>query len=33
MYSFKYLGTMICKSGRMDGEVQERTIQGRRVIG
>ncbi len=31
--SFKYLGAMICKHGKMEGEVQERTLQGRKVIG
>ena len=30
--SFKYLGAVLCKHGSMDGEVRERSIQGRRVI-
>ena len=30
--SLKYLGAVICKHGRMKSEIQERTIQGRKVI-
>ena len=30
---FKYLGTMLCKYGSMEGEIRERAVQGRRVIG
>jgi len=30
---FKYLGTILCKHGSMDGEIRERAVQGRRVIG
>ena len=30
---FKYLGSVFCKDGSMDGEMRERAIQGRKVIG
>ncbi|WP_435325976.1 hypothetical protein, partial [Klebsiella pneumoniae] len=30
---FKYLGSVFCKDGSMDGETRERAIQGRKVIG
>ena len=30
---FKYLGTVLCKYGMMEGEVRERTVKGRQVIG
>ncbi len=30
---FKYLGTILCKHGSMEGEIQERTVKGRQVMG
>ncbi len=30
---FKYLGTILCKHGSMEGERRERTVKGRQVIG
>ncbi len=30
---FKYLGTILCKHGSMEGEIRERTVKGRQVIG
>ncbi len=30
---FKYLGSVFCKFGSMEGEIRERAIQGRIVIG
>ncbi len=30
---FKYLETIVCKHGSMEGEMRERTVQGRQVIG
>ncbi len=30
---FKYLGYIFCKYGSMEGEIRERAIQGRKVIG
>ncbi len=30
---FKYLGTILCKHGRMEGEIGERTVKGRQVMG
>ncbi len=30
---FKYLGTILCKHGSMEGEVRERTVKGRQVMG
>ncbi len=30
---FKYLGTILCKHGSMDGEIRERTVKGRQVMG
>ncbi len=30
---FKYLGTILCKHGSMEGEIKERTIKGRQVMG
>ncbi len=30
---FKYLGTILCKHGRMEGEIRERTVKGRQVMG
>ncbi len=30
---FKYLRTTICKHGSMEGEVRERTVKGRQVMG
>ncbi len=29
---FKYLGTMLCKHGSMEGEIRERTVKGRQVM-
>ncbi len=30
---FKYLGTILCKHGIMEGEIRERTVKGRQVVG
>ncbi len=30
---FKYLGTILCKHGSMEGEIRERTVKGRQVMG
>ncbi len=30
---FKYLGTILCKHGNMEGEIREKTVKGRRVMG
>ncbi len=30
---FKYLGTMLCKHGSMKGEIRERAVNGRQVMG
>ncbi len=30
---FKYLGTILCKQGSMEGEIRERTVKGRQVMG
>ncbi len=30
---FKYLGTILCKHGSMEGEMRERTVKGRQVMG
>ncbi len=30
---FKYLGSVMCKHGGMEGEIRERALQGRRVAG
>ncbi len=30
---FKYLGTVLCKHGSMEGETRERTVKGRQVMG
>ncbi len=30
---FKYLGTILCKDGSMEGEIRERTVKGRQVMG
>ncbi len=30
---FKYLGTILCKHGSMEGEIRERTVKGRQVVG
>ncbi len=30
---FKYLGTFLCKHGSMEGEIRERTVKGRQVMG
>ncbi len=30
---FSYLGTIICKHGSMEGEIKERTVKGRQVMG
>ncbi len=33
MNEFKYLGTILCKHGSMEGEIRERTVKGRQVMG
>ncbi len=30
---FKYLGTILCKHGSMEGEIRVRTVKGRQVMG
>jgi len=30
---FKYLGAILCKHGGMEGEIRERAVKGRQVIG
>ncbi len=30
---FKYLGTILCKHGSMEGEIRERRVKGRQVMG
>ncbi len=30
---FTYLGTILCKRGSMEGEIRERTVKGRYVMG
>ncbi len=30
---FKYLGSVMCKHGGTEGEIRERALQGRRVVG
>ncbi len=30
---FRYLGTILCKHGSMEGEIKERTVKGRQVVG
>ncbi len=30
---FTYLGTILCKQGSMEGEIRERTVKGRQVMG
>ncbi len=30
---FKYLGTILCKHGSMEGEIRERAVKGRQVMG
>ena len=30
---FKYLGSILCKYGSMDGETRETAVQGRKVVG
>ncbi len=30
---FKYLGTILYKHGSMEGEIRERTVKGRQVMG
>lgn len=30
---FKYLGSVLCKYGSMDGEIRDRAVKGRQVIG
>ncbi len=29
---FKYLGIILCKHGRMEGEIRERTVKGRQMM-
>ncbi len=33
MSEFKYLGTVLCKHGGMEGEIRERVMRGRSVVG
>ncbi len=33
MHEFKYLGSILCKYGSMEGETRERAVQGRKVVG
>ncbi len=33
MNEFKYLGIILCKHGSMEGEIRERTVKGRQVMG
>ncbi len=33
MNSSMYLGTILCKHGSMEGEIRERTVKGRQVMG
>ena len=30
---FKYLGTVLFKHGKIEGEIRERTVKGRYIIG
>ncbi len=33
MTEFKYLGTVFCKHGSMEGEIREGTVKGRQAMG
>ncbi len=33
VHEFKYLGSIMCKHGSMEGETRERAMQGRKVVG
>ncbi len=33
IHEFKYLGSIMCKHGNMEGETRERDVQGRKVVG
>ncbi len=30
---FKYLGTVLCKHGSIEGEIRERTVKGKHLMG
>ncbi len=33
VHEFKYLGSIMCKHGRMEGETRERAVKWRKVVG
>ncbi len=33
VHEFKYLGSIMCKHGSMEGETREKVVQGRKVVG
>ncbi len=33
VHEFKYLSSVMCKHGSMEGETRERAVQGRKVVG